>query len=122
MKIYFAHPNTVDYRNELYRPLLASALAGQHELIFPHLNFETPFDSKDLLTGKGCDLMVAEVSMPALGVGIELGWADSSGIPIVCIHKAGTRIGSSLKVVTGEFIEYTGTDDLISKLTARFHE
>ena len=33
-----------------------------------------------------CDLVVAEVSVPSLGVGYELGWATALGKPVLCLH------------------------------------
>ena len=32
-------------------------------------------------------LMVAEVTIPSLGVGYEIGRAESRGIPVLCLHR-----------------------------------
>lgn len=42
---------------------------------------------RDLAWLNGSDIMVAEVSTPSLGVGYELGKAESLGIPILCLHR-----------------------------------
>jgi 2'-deoxynucleoside 5'-phosphate N-hydrolase len=34
-----------------------------------------------------CDLVVAEVSIPSLGVGYELGWAAAMNKPMLCLYK-----------------------------------
>jgi len=42
---------------------------------------------RDLAWLSACDLMVAEVTTPSLGVGYELGWATVLGKPILCLHQ-----------------------------------
>jgi 2'-deoxynucleoside 5'-phosphate N-hydrolase len=34
-----------------------------------------------------CDLVVAEVTMPSLGVGYELGWATALKKPVLCLYR-----------------------------------
>ncbi|MDX9786096.1 MAG: nucleoside 2-deoxyribosyltransferase [Desulfobacterales bacterium] len=34
-----------------------------------------------------CDLVVAEVSIPSLGVGYELGWATALQKPVLCLYR-----------------------------------
>jgi 2'-deoxynucleoside 5'-phosphate N-hydrolase len=34
-----------------------------------------------------CDLVVAEVSIPSLGVGYELGWAAALKKPVLCLYR-----------------------------------
>ena len=120
MKIYVAHSSSFDFRKELYTPLRASKLAKLHQLILPHEASSTPMSSKDLL--KTCDLVLAEVSYPSTGEGIELGWADMLGIPIICLCKAGYQYSPSLKVVTQKIIEYSDSEDLIKKISLSLAE
>jgi hypothetical protein len=42
---------------------------------------------RDLAWLSSCDLVVAEVTTPSLGVGYELGWATVLGKPILCLHQ-----------------------------------
>ena len=115
MKIYLAHSrHSFDYENELYKPLRASALNTKHEIILPHEKTADAVTSKEVI--KTCDLVLAEVSYPATGVGIELGWADAFGKPILCVYKAGNEIPSSLRFITKDFIVYSDSGDLISQL------
>lgn len=114
MKIYVSHLRNYDFKKELYDVLGNSNL--KHEFILPHKDSETPFNTKDLLQNKKCDLVLAEVSYPSTGQGIELGWANIYGIPIVCIYKKGAKIAGSLKVISNTFIEYESSEDLINKL------
>jgi hypothetical protein len=42
---------------------------------------------RDMAWLSACDLMVAEVSVPSLGVGYELGWATALSKPVLCLHR-----------------------------------
>ncbi len=104
----------MDYENDLYFPIRASELNKQHEIILPHEINKSAVTSKEII--KTCDAVCAEVSFPAIGVGIELGWADAFGKPIFCVYKDGCEISGSLKYITKNLISYTNTNDLIAKI------
>lgn len=112
MKIYVAHSSSFDFKKELYDPILKSSLIKKHTFHLPHQGTQT--NSKIFL--EGCNLVIAEVSYPSTGMGIELGWADSFKIPIVCFYKKGTKPSSSLKSITNSIFEYTNSKDLLSKI------
>ncbi|HBG81407.1 TPA: hypothetical protein DDW69_01055 [candidate division CPR2 bacterium] len=83
-----------------------------HQFFFPH---DAPtVNTRDII--KGTDLVIAEVSYPATGQGIELGWANAFNIPIVCFYKKDSKISNSLKFIADNFIEYLDAKDLITKL------
>lgn len=115
MKIYFCHYRHYDYENELYKPLRDSVLNSQHDIHFPHEN-GAKMKTKDIIASS--DIVFAEVSHSATGVGIEIGWAEAAGKRIVCLYKEGTEPSTSLRYVTDEFIEYTDAADLVSKVGA----
>ncbi len=114
MKIYVAHSRDYDYKNELYKPLRESELNISIEIILPHENSDGLFNSKEEL--KNVDYIIAEVSYPSTGLGIELGWANIYNTPIILIHKTGVTISSSAKSVATEIINYSSNEELISKL------
>ncbi|MDO8269762.1 MAG: hypothetical protein Q7T54_03775 [Candidatus Levybacteria bacterium] len=114
MKIYVSHSRNFDYLNELYKPLKEAGLPV--EFIFPHEDGSESFDAKDLFQNHKVDYVLAEVSQPATGQGIELGWADIFGVPIICFYKSGTKPARSLMGITGRIIEYGDSTDLINKL------
>ena len=113
MKIYVAHSKSFDFQEQLYKPIRQSSLNNKHIFVLPHEKSDEPFNSKKYLKNE-CDLLIAEVSGPAIGLGIELGWANVYGIPIVCIYKKGSKISGSLKVVSKNFVEYSNSKELIS--------
>ncbi len=105
MKIYVGHSSAIDYKNQLYSPIRESELNDEHEFILPHEHSDNPGNTYELLAS--CDLMIAEISDKSLGLGIELGWADRAGVPIVCISKEGTSFSPSVRTVTNRFYSHT---------------
>ena len=116
MKIYVSHLRNSDFINELYEPLKEAKLPV--EFIFPHDNGSESFNSKELFEKHECDYVLAEVSAPSTGQGIELGWADVFGVPILCFYKTGSSPAKSLSKITDKIIEYGDSMDLVNKLAA----
>ncbi len=117
MNIYLSHSGSYDYQFELYGPIKSSETIMKHHVIFPHDGDN--INSRDLI--KHSDLLIAEVSLPSTGQGIELGWADMENIPILCIYKADSKPSSSIQFITSDFIEYKDVADLVSKLSDRLN-
>ena len=118
MKIFVSHSRRFDFEGELYKPLRESVLFMKHQFLFPHQTGDS-VNTKQLIQNE-CDLVLAEVSYPSTGQGIELGWADDANKKIICIYKKGTEFSKSLKEVTDNFKEYTDTEELINILTESF--
>lgn len=116
MKVYVSHKRNESFKEELYEPIEDSRLFEKYEFIFPHSESNEPFSSREMFLNKEIGLVLAEVSYPATGQGIELGWANAANVPIVCFFKKGFKIANSLKAVSNDFIEYENSKDLISKL------
>ena len=114
MKILVAHASSYDYEGELYAPLKGSRLAQEHTIIFPHdaENVEIATTSHIPDT----DLLIAEVSYPSTGSGIEIGLAQASHVPTIFLYKEGTTPSSALKFCDGELMSYTDATDLVSKI------
>lgn len=117
MKIYVGHSTSFNYHDELYLPLRKSALNAEHEIILPHEKSDAQFSSKELFQA-GCDLMVAEVSWPSTGLGIELGWANALHIPIVFLYKTGSTVSGALKSLSQDFLEYSHATEIPALLEA----
>ena len=113
MNIYISHSKKYDYINTLYTPIKNSKLYEAHQFYFPH-ETDKVVNTKHIITNY--DLLIAEISIPSISQGIELGWADYANVPILFIYKNGTTVNSSLKLVTKHFIEYENTEDMINKI------
>ncbi|NTW45561.1 MAG: hypothetical protein HGB18_00715 [Candidatus Moranbacteria bacterium] len=103
MRIYISHSRSFDFDNELYSPIRKHFSDNAHEFVLPHENGSDD-DTKSVIAT--CDLVLAEVSFPAIGVGIELGRAEAAGIRIVCVYRTGTMPSPSLRRITDEIREY----------------
>ena len=115
MKIYISHSSKYDYTNRIYTPIKNSDLVQSNTFFLPHEDKNKIVNTKDIISN--CDLVIAEVSSPTIGQGIELGWADYAKIPIVCIYEKETRISTSLKFITNYFIEYEDINDMVNKIS-----
>ena len=114
MNIYVAHSRNYDYIEKLYEPIKNAKGLSEYHFFFPHDEVNKEVKTKEII--KNYDLVIAEVSLPAIGLGIELGWADDSNIPILCLYEKGSKPSSSLKFITNNFIEYDNSKDLIEKI------
>ena len=111
MRIYVAHSKEIDYLNELYKPLRNDSFFSDYELILPHENNEYSSNSREFY--KSIDLLIAECSEAATGLGIELGWAYDDNKTIYCIHKSDKKISNSIKAVTNNIYEYESVQDML---------
>lgn len=114
MKIYLAHATRFDFKKELYEPLKNSSLVKKHDIEFLFDRKTIPESTKEMI--QNSDLVLAEVSYPSLGEGIELGWADLYKKPIICFHKKGQSGSKFVAMVAKRIIEYETADDMINKL------
>lgn len=114
MKIYVAHAGKEkwDFEGGLYAPLLESGLAAHHDFVLPYRHVKAMTHSENII--KGCDLLLAEVTYPSLGCGIEMAWAKQYGVPVLAIHQEGSKASSSVQAITGNVVTYTDSRDLIN--------
>ena len=114
LNIYVAHSNKFNYIKKLYEPIKNAKSLSMHNFFFPHDEVNKLVNTKEII--KDSDLIIADVSCPSIGLGIELGWADYLKIPILCISEKGLEYSSSLKFITNNFLEYDNPRNLIEKL------
>lgn len=119
-KIYVGHSSSFNFRKELYDPLIRSSFYDKYKFILPYGHRDKPIDTKDVI--KNCDCMIAEVSFPSTGLGIEIGWANVFERPMLCIHREGMKVSSSLKYVTDNIAQYKDSEDLIKKIDSYLSE
>jgi nucleoside 2-deoxyribosyltransferase len=121
MKIYLAHATKMDYQNDLYQPLQESTLWSEHTWVLSHATgTDITFDSRPVI--KDCDLMIADVSVPSTGVGIEMGWAVAHEVKIMAIHKAGTVPSGAVVQVTGKVTPYQDANTLVTHIKSILNE
>lgn len=116
MKLYLTHSSGYDYETELYKPM-KEAFGDEYEIFFPHDTDLNGVKSKKIIPT--CSLVLAEVSYPSTGQGIELGWADAANVPIICFHRANSEISSALRFISDNRIEYSSTEDMIKMLQTK---
>lgn len=116
MLIYCVHSSAFNFTDEFYQPIRDSSAFQKHTFIFPHASGAEPIHSKTVI--ENCDLVLAEVSHPSTGMGIEIGWADAAGKPIWAIHRVGTSIPRSISLVATKIFSYASLDDVLDSLAA----
>lgn len=110
-RIYIAHSKDIDYINELYEPLKNADFLKNYTLLLPHELSKISYNTRDFY--KDIDILIAEVSKPATGLGIELGWAFDDNTKIYCIYKANETVSSSIKSITSDIFEYNNRDEML---------
>lgn len=101
MKVFVAYSSSYDFRNELYKPIRESELNNQYECFLPQEKGPEPV-TIDII--KNSDVLVAEVSYPSTGQGIELGWAYVYKVPIIYLCKKGHKVSNSIHKLSSTFI------------------
>ena len=135
MKIYFTGSirggrNDADLYN-----LIIKLLSDYGEVLTEHIGLTNltsngenkPEDyiyNRDMEWLKESDVVIAEVTQPSLGVGYELGWAESNNKKIICLYREveGKKL-SSMIVGNKNFkkYKYENLSDLKEFLNIEFH-
>lgn len=77
---------------------------------------------RDMAWLSACDLVVAEVSVPSLGVGYELGWATALNKPVLCLYRTISGRPLSAMIAGSPGIQtavYSSTDEA-ERIMGRF--
>jgi hypothetical protein len=114
MRIYLAHSSNFNFSEKLYSPIKESELSKDHEILFPQ---EGPVEEITRNMIEEADALLADVSQPSLGVGIEMGWADSFHVPVIAMNEKGSAPSFSIDNVVSERFEYENPEDMIEKIT-----
>ena len=114
MRIYVAHPTSIDYKNEIYKPLRNDDFFRRHELILPHEDSANISNSRG--DYKNYDIAIAECIEPSIGMGIELGWFYDDKKPIYCFIKSGLNPSSAVVSIAEEVIDYSNEQDFVEKI------
>jgi nucleoside 2-deoxyribosyltransferase len=127
MKIYFC--GSIRGGRQLastYQRIIA-LLKADHQVLTEHLGDDNEIESKDRILSdrqihdrdmdwiRQSDLVVAEVTIPSLGVGYEIGRAIELKIPVLCLFDASSDKNLSAMIAGSERVEnhrYHDLDDL----------
>jgi nucleoside 2-deoxyribosyltransferase len=133
MNIYFACSITGGREFEpVYQALTAALLEDGHEIPTAHLadssvtaleGVVAPRDvyERDVNWISNADALIAEVSVPSHGVGYEVGFALSSGKPVLCLSQRARKVS---KMITGnphpllQYETYTDSEEAVRKARA----
>lgn len=126
MKIYFAGSIRAGREDALIYHGMVAFLRSFGEVLTGHVGDPSlsskgndgPDDrsihERDMAWLRSCDLVVAEVSTPSLGVGYELGWAAALSKPVLCLHRPSSERFLSAMIAGSPWIEtfeYSSEDD-----------
>lgn len=116
MKIYIGHNKEINYQEELYRPIMENKYYQDpnYTFFFPHQLDRN--SQNDRVFYEDIDIFFAEVSYPSTGLGIELGYAADSQVPIILLIKKGITPNTSSKTIATDILEYTSPKDLKEKI------
>ncbi|MFA5321313.1 MAG: nucleoside 2-deoxyribosyltransferase [Smithella sp.] len=99
MKIYFAGSIRAGRDDAAIYETMITWLRSYGEVLTEHVGDATlskagddgPGDryihDRDMAWLESCDIVVAEVTAPSLGVGYELGWATALKKPVLCLYR-----------------------------------
>jgi hypothetical protein len=78
---------------------------------------------RDMRWLQECDLVVAEVSVPSLGVGVELATAQQLSKPIICLCHAEVALSALVDGNTGlRVLRYRDAGEALSLLEGALHD
>ena len=130
MKIYFAGSIRGGRQDAGVYVQLVEELEKHGEVLTEHVATVGEEDlsdgeifARDLEWLASCDGVVAEVTTTSLGVGYEIGIAQSLGIPVLCLYRPGSgqRLSAMLSGNPGiRVVEYGEVAELAAVLTDWF--
>ena len=131
MKIYFSGSiaGGRKYLN-IYKKIVAYLKEKGHHVLTDHIIIDNIFEfetklkpeeiyQRDIDWLNECNVVIAEVSNPSLGVGYEICYALERKIPILCIYQAGILVSRMIIGNTSPgltLFEYPDEESLYHKL------
>jgi hypothetical protein len=119
MKTYITCPVTLSQDKLNLLPILESVAKENGLTTFV---FEIMDDPKEIFQGdyeqiKSSDLIIAEISTPSHGVGIEIGLSYCLGLKRILVFEKGKKVTKmAIGMPNTILIEYSNIDELKSKL------
>lgn len=113
---FVSHPSGSTQHTPTFFTAINEFVAAEEnvQIIFPHDSEEGVKLTRDAIDKS--DLVLVEVSIPSTGSGIELGWANAAGKPIIAFHQGGSEPSPALKFATQAMYVYVTEDDITKVL------
>lgn len=133
MRIYFSASISGGRKYlDFYKTIVAYLKTQGHQVLTEHIVIDNIFDFENQLSPQeiferdiqwldDCDLVVAEVSTPSLGVGYEVCYALEHGIPTLCLYQPDIFVSRMILGNTSPAIilsQYRDEKELFEKLDA----
>lgn len=93
--------------------------AKQHtdiEIKFPQQDKDNIQKTKDDIAA--AELVLVEVSISSTGSGIELGWANAAGVPIIAFHQGGAEPSPAVQFATKNIHVYVTEEHITQVLNS----
>lgn len=125
-RVYLSVPIIANRDTRTGREIAAIIKSAGYELISPWVISEDPNDSldkagvfeRDASGVMGCDMIIAEVSTPSHGVGMEIMLAHTLGKKVICVYRQGIKLSWMIKgLPDAVLIEFKDEGDLRKKLS-----
>jgi hypothetical protein len=97
LNIYFVHSTKFDYNNLIYKKILSSSICLAHNLMLPMTKEYQNIYAKELMAK--ADIIIAEVSNPSFGLGLELKWLSKVNKPKLFLSLENTIPSKYQKLV-----------------------
>jgi hypothetical protein len=127
-RVYLSVPLVANRDMQTAKELAGVIKASGHELISPWVIGKNPNNGldevgvfkRDTEAVKRSDILVAEVSVPSHGVGMELMLANLLRKKVICVYRRGTKLSWMVKgLPKTALIEYENVRTLGEKLSAQ---
>jgi nucleoside 2-deoxyribosyltransferase len=131
MKVYLSVPIIANRSEDTARAMARAIRAAGHEIISPWVlaDMETRpaksvnIFSRDTEAVRACDTIVAEVSRPSTGVGMEVMTAYQTGKRIVLVAETGSKITRMLTdMKDAEWVYFSDEASLLNNLQRKLSE
>ena len=127
-KIYLSVPIIANRDTRTALEMAGVIKSAGHELISPWVLREDPNGGlnaagvfeRDTNAVRRCDTIVADVSIPSHGVGMEVMLAHTLGKEVICVYRQGTRLSWMIRGLPGAvLVEFKDGRDLREKLSMK---
>jgi nucleoside 2-deoxyribosyltransferase len=116
-KWFISHPSGGMQHTPLFYETVKKYVAEHEEeieLTFPHEKRQEIAKTKQDI--EAADLVLAEVSIASTGSGIELGWANAAGKPIIAFYQGVEEASPAIQFVTKAIHPYITEEHIIKVL------